>query len=521
MPNVNCSVVGCKNNTKRIKKWKDEFCKTHNATNRDCSCERPFNLYCFPSILKNGDQRRRWIKALRRVNANKSIWEPKDSDRVCSIHFVDDTPTLTNPDPTLHLGYVTNLGKKPRRELKRSSSFLSEDEQPEIDSKCEAHSSNEKDDQLVYSNSVVLTEHSYIKTSSTKSCDACTDKSSLIDSLVTHINYLNLQVKAHLSNKNFTWRCIKTDKKMNFYTGITSIALFNAVFMLLKPYVATISYWKGPARYKRTVSKVRRASRTYKRKLTQKDEFLMTLMRLRLGLLNEDLADRFNVSPTLCSLIFTTWIRVISIILGKALIVWLPIESIRDNLPKMFIKAGYSKCRVILDCFEVYIERAKSLINQACTWSDHKSHNTIKCLIGISPTGFITFLSDCYGGRASDKHITNDSGFYELLERGDEVMADRGFQIQEELMYKFCKLIVPPGARTKSQMTTSECQKTKHIANLRIHVERAINRLKTFRILKSTLSLTMLPHVDDIVHSCASLCNLKPVLVKSKILQDT
>ena len=60
------------------------------------------------------------------------------------------------------------------------------------------------------------------------------------------------------------------------------------------------------------------------------------------------------------------------------------------------------------------------------------------------------------------------------------VMADRGFQIHEELLLRFCSLQVPPRARAKSQMTTDECKKTKGIANLRIHVERAINRINFF-----------------------------------------
>lgn len=217
--------------------------------------------------------------------------------------------------------------------------------------------------------------------------------------------------------------------------------------------------------------------------LTHRDEFLLTLMRLRLGLLNEDLADRFGISPTICSNTFTTWIQILSKILGNALVVWLPREAIRDNLPDAFIKTGHSKCRVIIDCTEVFIARPKSLLNQAATWSDYKHHNTIKFLIGISPAGFITFLSDCYGGQASNRYITKDSGFYELLERDDEVMADRGFQIREELLLKFCSLSVPPGARIKSQMTSTECKNAKEIANLRIHVERAINRVKFYRIL--------------------------------------
>ena len=43
--------------------------------------------------------------------------------------------------------------------------------------------------------------------------------------------------------------------------------------------------------------------------------------------------------------------------------------------------------------------------------------------------------TDCYGGRSSNKFITDDN---------DEIMADRGFQIKEELMLRFCSLSVPP-----------------------------------------------------------------------------
>ena len=58
-----------------------------------------------------------------------------------------------------------------------------------------------------------------------------------------------------------------------------------------------------------------------------------------------------------------------------------------------------------------------------------------------------------------------DSGFSKLLERDDEVMAARNFQIQEDLLLHFCRLVVPPCARVKSQMTTPEVKKTKEVAN--------------------------------------------------------
>ena len=95
-------------------------------------------------------------------------------------------------------------------------------------------------------------------------------------------------------------------------------------------------------------------------------------------------------------------------------------------------------------------------------------------------------------------------------------IADRVIQIQEDLVLHFCNLQVPPDARTNSQMTKKEAQKIKEIANLRIHLERPINRIKNYRILKGTLPISSMQHVDEIVIVCAVLCNMKNVLFQTK-----
>ena len=117
MPTVNCAVIGCFNNTKKLREWKAELCETHNVFQGQCQCNRPYNLYCFPSILRNNDERKRWIHALKRINPTNSVWQPKKGDRVCSIHFVGGTPSREFPYPTLLLGYDTLVSKKPRRKL--------------------------------------------------------------------------------------------------------------------------------------------------------------------------------------------------------------------------------------------------------------------------------------------------------------------------------------------------------------------------------------------------------------------
>ena len=69
----------------------------------------------------------------------------------------------------------------------------------------------------------------------------------------------------------------------------------------------------------------------------------------------------------------------------KELVARLLREAIREKLHEAFIITWNIKCRVILDCAEVFIERPKSLDCQAATWSDYKNHTNIKVLLGVSP----------------------------------------------------------------------------------------------------------------------------------------
>ena len=67
------------------------------------------------------------------------------------------------------------------------------------------------------------------------------------------------------------------------------------------------------------------------------------------------------------------------------------------------------------------------------TFSSYKNRNTFKVLAGISPGGAVTFVSKLFPGSLTDKQLTRRSELLELLDRGDCVMADRGFDIQDDL----------------------------------------------------------------------------------------
>ena len=142
-----------------------------------------------------------------------------------------------------------------------------------------------------------------------------------------------------------------------------------------------------------------------------------------------------------------------------------------ENIYHLF-KKSYSKCVCIIDCVEIFIERPFNLNVRAKTWSYYKNHNTIKYLVGCAPSGAVNYLSDGWGGRVSDKEITNRCGFLDLIENGDQVLADRGFTVGEEVACKGSVLIIPSFTKGKSQSSAKDVDKSRQIANVRIHIER-------------------------------------------------
>ena len=98
----------------------------------------------------------------------------------------------------------------------------------------------------------------------------------------------------------------------------------------------------------------------------------------------------------------------------------------------------------------------------------------------------------------------------------DEVMADRGFKIREELMLRMVSLCIPPSKAASMQMVPADVRKTSSIANVRIYVEQAIGRMKVFHVLKHELPISLLPLADDIVRVCSTLCNLITLLLCTK-----
>ena len=133
---------------------------------------------------------------------------------------------------------------------------------------------------------------------------------------------------------------------------------------------------------------------------------------------------------------------------------------------------------------------------QSSTWSQYKHHNT---LVACTPNGAVCFISPAYVGSISDVELTR------LLtalkdKPGISIMADRGFTIKDMLKELNIDLNIPPFLDGHSQLTTEKIEVGRKIASLRIHVERAIGRMKSYNILNGTIPLSM-AHITNLFYA--------------------
>ena len=133
--------------------------------------------------------------------------------------------------------------------------------------------------------------------------------------------------------------------------------------------------------------------------------------------------------------------------------------------------------------------------------------------LAITPDGSISFVSRAFGGRLSDKYITNNSGFLQLIRPEDLILADKGFPTIKGMD----NIVRPPRAkRNQKHFTEAQMEETKKIAKVRIHVERAIQRLKVYKILSHRIPINLLSSIEKIFHICAALVNLQAPILKSR-----
>ena len=175
-----------------------------------------------------------------------------DNRVVCSNHFECRKPTFLCDIPTMYLAVSSSRQSTPRKRRK-------------LDYKCKQDIPEDNQDQI----------------------DVSPDNHKKVQ--------CNLLVKSALLFEPFT-----RDSDVKLYTGFSDTSTLRLIFDQLAKKAQYMHYWKGMTNTAKDLSFPRDRKNINLRELSLEQEFLLTMMRLRAGLMIDDLAFRFDISYQIC-----------------------------------------------------------------------------------------------------------------------------------------------------------------------------------------------------------------------------
>ncbi|XP_070550364.1 uncharacterized protein [Ptychodera flava] len=389
--------------------------------------------YTFPNAPL--ERREAWIKYIK---CHVKSWEPKPWSKICNIHFEDfrksDDSDSKAYVPTVfpkrltrqkrRREHITGIRRKNvKTENKIRKTVPEQQKTEEMDkSNYDQHLpiSMKSSDKEQHLESAGLPDHDYtaaakrILSKSELEMEEIRVKYPDVYHHIVKIEKENCKLRHNINNLKSCILSLDTirnnDKETLYWTGYPNYEVFESVFEYLEPKAMNLQYWRG--------EKETQFGHFYKyenhnkpgpdRKLSLKTEFFLVMVRLKCGLQLHDLAMRFSISEGSVSRIFNTWISFMS--REFSTIFTMPTnEDVSDSRCSAF--RNYPNTRVVIDCTEIFSETPSAIHAKQQVWSNYKHHNTCKFLVGIGPNGSVNYVSDMWGGRASDKCITKNAIF--------------------------------------------------------------------------------------------------------------
>uniref|UniRef100_A0A6P7H673 Uncharacterized protein LOC114346673 n=1 Tax=Diabrotica virgifera virgifera TaxID=50390 RepID=A0A6P7H673_DIAVI len=240
-------------------------------------------------------------------------------------------------------------------------------------------------------------------------------------------SFKDFQVQVDTPKVSTVCNLITTNSALNSFTGLNSFKLLDIIV--------------------EAVCSVYSDQRSHR--LSIKQRIFLVLTKLKCDLTYVTIALLFGISQELCNKYFNDMLPILSKVLSSV-IRFTDTTEIQKNMPECFER--FQNVRVALDC--------------------------------VSPGGLITYVSEPYGGRASDKTIFEQSNIILKLDSSkDAVMVDKGFLIDDICNQFKIELIRLPFLKNKKQLSTDEALLNAKIAAARVHIERVNQRIKIFKIL--------------------------------------
>ncbi|XP_046563751.1 uncharacterized protein LOC124272594 [Haliotis rubra] len=329
---------------------------------------------------------------------------------------------------------------------------------------------------------------------------------------------LKLQLQ-HLQRENENLKkktlCLSSykDNEVNFHymTNLPNYNTFEVLAMFLhRRCDGGLNYWRHQQSCNNTRRSIKKPGK--ERTLNFQEELFLVLVRLKRGMELRDMHLRTGVSVSTLSRIFTTWID----FMNNELTAYFEMVAVDlSHVQTMPCMAPFPEVTITLDCTELFSQRSMDLQVRKETFSNYKHHDTVKLLVGMGPRQAVNFVSAALGGRATDKHITlNSEKLMSNLAPGSSAMADRGFLATEELRSLGVKMIMPHfKGRDRPQFSATEAWRSAQISSARIHIERVIQRIKTFHILENSIRMDQKDMIEQTFRVCSYLVNLqRPIL---------
>lgn len=467
-----CFAFGCNHRSDR-----------HSKNDTQC------HLFRFPTNVK---LRKKWIDLCRRADRD---WN--EGDRICSCHFEEG---CKDKGPSI---FVYSKPKFPDvADIRKRKKFAEIEKVPTVESTCTIGtcrgSVEEPTSVLFTAESSAALDHPYFHPCPSFQCaskiNECQAK---IKELEIEIRTLEIDIeRLKKSRPVMSVDAMKNNQeKMLLYTSFT--------YDIFKIIVATLQRFE-PLNY---------YSGWNVTNMSLEDQVLITLMKLRLNLRDLDLADRFSTSRATISNIVNTIICALHEIFYKGIMVRVGMPSqlkCKGSMPKSF--EDFGSARASIDCTEITQDVPSDFNRQSASYSNYKSRHTVKALTAVAPNGSCVYVSPLYPGSVSDANIVKHSHFLENLVPGDLILADKGFNIHDQ-MPSGVQLNIPPFLINKTRFTSKEAELCYKIARNRIHVERVNERFKNYQILNH-IPANYRPLSTKIMQLCACLVNLQAPLLK-------
>ncbi|KAM7380119.1 hypothetical protein PAMP_003434 [Pampus punctatissimus] len=313
------------------------------------------SFYRFP---RDPDRKQRWIAAV-----NREGWVPNDGSRLCSTHFIsgkqvknprspDYVPSVFTTAPLSpemkEPGVLEILDKQEARvEAANALLFLQGQGRSVVGDRGQAEHPAEREQEAVVEESASSSlstdeddddDDEFVNDSKKGKFAQTSDTPVNFDDILKALKKENQALRESVEKMSLSENSLRNDaEKVKFYTGLPNYFVLETVMWLLAPHMDGIKNMK----------------------LSKFQQLLLTLMRLRLDLRNQDLAYRFGIKVGMVTRTVHRMVNIMSSTLVPTAVFWPSRAELRKNLPAA-LRSSYPDCAVIIDCFMVPFEEPVS-----------------------------------------------------------------------------------------------------------------------------------------------------------------